>query len=511
MKKSLLFSLSILIFLSFTACLSVNQENGDELVEYKKISYESKKLSSLTKEQLRQDCDWLKYYLYNAYAGIDEAIANGLDLDATIEQIYEESCKKEFLGQISTSDFSSVTRSILSKKLKNSDQHIGINGTLKDSSRLYYTSVYFEKRDDGYFVKKSEEESVKEGMKYNGPETNLYKILTDDGILYRYGVMTNKNIKSAVLYVNALQITVNAEVDKPIPSKYTWTGLQSTAETVYVSLGDCNQLFGIDDDANRGDYYWDDYLSKVQNAAAGKKNLIFDLRSNPGGYPQYPARILRAALYNQLQNEEQATEIENFMMNKTYENCVGIISPVTGQLEKEAYKNYFKNRFLSFKPEVQEFLKKYWRQMEVYPLRTHLPLDVYATNLTQLPQPDFKGDIYILLNEYSASASEYATLMAYEFQNSDIKVHIIGENSCGAFKYAGMWSHLLPNSDIYLSFGVNFGEPPLMLSIPNWKGEGNGFYPDYWATNDTILNTLINLTADQELQTVLSDLGKKLL
>ena len=44
----------------------------------------------LTQQELREDCDMLKYILYTCYAGIDEAISLGFDLDATIEEIYNK-------------------------------------------------------------------------------------------------------------------------------------------------------------------------------------------------------------------------------------------------------------------------------------------------------------------------------------------------------------------------------------------------------------------------------------
>ena len=48
----------------------------------------------------------------------------------------------------------------------------------------------------------------------------------------------------------------------------------------------------------------------------------------------------------------------------------------------------------------------------------------------------------------------------------------------------------------------------LLSKNPKWHGDTKGFYPDYWATNETILDTLVYLTKDEELRTALKGLEK---
>ena len=99
--------------------------------------------------------------------------------------------------------------------------------------------------------------------------------------------------------------------------------------------------------------------------------------------------------------------------------------------------------------------------------------------------------------------------MTYLLQEKGINVTLVGENSWGGIKYGGMLGNQLPNSGLFTSTGIYFGEAPTLQSIPNWKGEGMGFFPDYWATNDTILPTLIDLTGDTQLKETLAGLDKK--
>lgn len=497
---------------SLTSCASTQLAEGEELVEYKNVNYTVYNKKQLTEQELREDCDMLKYVIYNTYAGIDEAISLGFDLDATIEEIYQESLKNKELGYYKAGDFQSTAARIMSKRLTNSDQHLSISGySIKDSLLLFYSKVYFEKQGEKYFVKKSEEENIKEGMEFTGPENNLFEILTDDGILYRYGVMTTKKLRSALLSVNNETYTVKVENEKAIFTKESWTGLKETKDTLYMSLGDCSQVFGISNNASASDSYWEKYLNNIAKAAAGKKNIIFDLRSNPGGYFQFPAKMLSAAYYNQHMDKEYQNNMQSLFNNKICEGCTMLVSPFTMQSEKEWLEKSVSNQFSLYKPEVVDYFKNYWKHMEYRPIRKHIPLDYFASTFEDFPEPDFKGDVYVLINRGTGSAAEFGTGMTYLLQDKGIKVHLIGENSWGGIKYGGMWSNSMPNSGLWVRAGIYFGESPIVQNNPNWHGEGNGWFPDYWATNETILNTLENLTGDLELKTVLAGLGKELL
>lgn len=530
MKKGKLFlGTSLLLISIFTGCATTKLTEGDELVKYVNADYEIKDKKVLTEAELREDCDMLKYLVYNTYAGIDEAIANGFDLDATIESIYQETlAKKNGLGTYDTSEFSTIIRRTFSKELKNNDQHVNIAGNLKDSISLYYSYVYFEKNGDKYFVKKLQldsnkkndkaavanfqelEQKIKPGMEYTGAESNLYEMLTDEGVLYRYGLMTNKRVKTILLPVDNEKITVPASVEKPIPTKSDWTGIQTTDKTLYVSLGDCSQVAGVSNVSSLSDDFWNNYLAKVAEGAKDKNQIIFDLRSNPGGYMQFPARILSAAFYNQHMDEEFQKNVRALFFNEVSKDCTTLVSPILMHHDKKLYTKdgHYTNMFNDYKPEIQEFYEDYWKHMKTRPVRTHMPQGVFATNLESFPEPDFKGDIFILINSGSASAAEFGTEMSYLLKDQGITTHLIGENSWGGMKYGGMYGWFLPNSGIYMRVGNYLGEAPAASENPNWHGEGYGWFPDYWATNDTILNTLEMLTNDEHLKDVLAGLNE---
>lgn len=512
MKKFLTFFTTSLIILSLFSCASTSVFPGDEeYLEPKKINYKPENKTFLTQKELREDCDMLKYCIYTTYAGIDEAIDNGFDLDGTIEEIYNETLKKKIVssGLYSSSDFSSIIRKTMSKNLNNTDQHISVCGNLKESYCVRYSNIYLSKEDSEYFVSKSDSDEIHVGDKYTGPEKNLYKFITKDGDIYRYGVFTNKNLKSAVISINNQQINVKAEAEKIIPSKSAWTGIQTTEKTLYMSLGDCDQGYGVTDASENLTYVWDNFLTKISEQAKGKENIIFDLRSNPGGYLQYPAKMLVAAYYNEhSEDKDFVKNMNSLFWNTATEGCTLLSSPIIMSIYKDMMKNYWKNEYESLNEDTKTYFKAYWSSVNFKPLRKHIPLNYKTTTFESFPEPDFKGNVYVLINSSSASAAEFGTQMTYFLEDQGIKVTLVGENSWGGIKYGGMFNFYLPHSGLYGRVGDYFGESPTLLSIPAWKGEGYGYFPDYWATNDVILDTLVQLTGDSQLTESLNGLDK---
>lgn len=508
MKKLTLLSAALCVLL--VSCASTDFARDQELVEYKDMSYQPENKLFLTEKELREDCDMLKYIVYNCYAGIDEAIDLGFDLDATIEDIYNQTLKKKepASGLYPVADFKSITSTTFSKNLTNTDQHLAIARSIHDSITVYYSGIFVEKKDGKYIISESNDEKVVKGKEYTGPESNLFRIYTKTGEHYRYAIMTKKKARSAVISVENEKITINVEPDKPIPSKSNGTGLKTTDQTLYMSLGDCSQAFGIGDTANNFTLVWDNFVSDISKNMDGKKNIIFDMRSNPGGYDEYPARMLTAAYYYKHTDPEFARNMRLFFYNERADGMVRLYSPVTMQIDKNIMKKYWQSIYDEMNEETQEFYKTYWKYMKQYPVRTFRPLNHKNTTFTQFPEPDFKGNIYVLINSNSCSAAEIGTELSYFLQDQGINVTLVGENSWGGLKYVGMNYYYLPHSGLCCYLGLDVGESKTLQNIPTWKGEGAGFYPDYWATNDIILDTLIMLTGDEQLQETLKGLDK---
>ena len=80
----------------------------------------------------------------------------------------------------------------------------------------------------------------------------------------------------------------------------------------------------------------------------------------------------------------------------------------------------------------------------------------------------------------------------------------IGENSAGCSAYGNVWCYQLINSGIALHI------PSFVSPFTKECSEGFGLVPDYWATNEDILETLVNVTGDKELSEKLKDINNNL-
>lgn len=514
MKKFVLFGVAICFL--FASCATKQLAEGEELVEYKDLNYKSENKKKLTKEEVREDCDMLKYIFYTCYCGIDEAIELGFDLDAAIEDIYNETMKKKIIATdyYSAEDFVNIIRQKMAKELKVEDQHLGVGGSLKDSTCVYYSKVYFEKLEDGSFVvKKSDEEKVdiQTGRKYTGPDANLFEMLMDGEIIYRYGVLTKKRVKTVNLSVDNEIFSVPVKVEDPIYQKTAWYGLKTTNETLYMSLSDCMNLNGIDDDNIRAEEIFIKQLEKISEAAKGKKNIVYDLRSNTGGRWEFPARMLSAAYYFDHSEEDFRKNVEALMMNSVAIDCERLISPFELQIWQDIYKKHWTKQYDRLTDERKAQFEQYWRKMKYRPIRKFESAVDYKCEFNEFPEPDFKGTVYILINRRTVSAAELGIAISYLLKDQGIDVKLIGENSCGGVKYVECMNFSLPNSGIWLYLPARIGLSPIFGEIPGFMGEGKGFYPDYWATSDNILETLVDCTGDKELETVLATLGKEML
>lgn len=149
--------------------------------------------------------------------------------------------------------------------------------------------------------------------------------------------------------------------------------------------------------------------------------------------------------------------------------------------------------------EQYQYLKKYKEKYLIYKNKTGAK---YSSDV-RIENSKYNKKLYILTNYITASAAElfmnYADIIYDE-------VIIVGENTFGSLDFADPSTYKLPNSEIVL-FLTSTDVRDSVLS-KNWKGEGKGFYPDYWATSEEIVDTIVYLTKDEELRIVLKDLEK---
>ena len=312
-------------------------------------------------------------------------------------------------------------------------------------------------------------------------------MITRDGELYRFGILSDENSEFIELKLEDGTVTVNV-------SSRTITAAQSdtskTAEEGNVLYIKCSDwMFGLSYDSDamtQARKKYDEIKSAVLNAS-DKDFVILDLRGNTGGSGGY---------------------VEDFLNCLYFGNEPKLIGPFTNNLKKANQRTitlssseiaYSGNRTYILS---QSYNSKY--DKDLYPPE-YKGYD--EKKLKQFPayegEKKFKGKVIIISNILSASASEQCIAIASLIDKNNLI--LVGENTHGCISYGGVCGYYLPNSGIavYLS-NTDFSETALYTQNEKWAGETYGFMPDYWATDEMLLETLECLTGNKNLAQIIN-------
>ena len=146
--------------------------------------------------------------------------------------------------------------------------------------------------------------------------------------------------------------------------------------------------------------------------------------------------------------------------------------------------------------------KKYVEYDSIYDYQIANPRKTYDF------KPAYKGNIIIIIDFHSASASELFIAYSYMFDN----VYLVGTNSSGTIDFGDLLDYSLPESNVKLHLAArSFKDSDFLQKNPHWHGDTKGFYPDYWCTDSSLLPTLVAITKDKKLHRKLRGLYKHLL
>ena len=541
MKKRHLFWI-IPVSLIVLLLLSVIIGNLISPVPFKPLIIKSKNKSVLTEKELNQDLDYLEYYLTTVYAGYDDLVEKGFDIHKVLEDIRKD-CDKNKRGSVY--DYSFISSAIRKHVIQNfciEDNHFAIvDSNARGQYSIYFTDIYVkpEQTAEGtrYVVVKNEREKmpekimkqyekiamadVKPGQIFNGSDNMLFEWFDGKDKIYRIGVLTKEmNLNNISLSFDGKKLAVPVLSNDRLTDAGKMQGMRETKDTLYLSFVD----FVFQGNTVAGNKEFELLCKNAKEKSQQKKHVIIDLRSNGGGHTARPAMILSNILYNQ--KEEFSHDFLMYITQLLTDGGEKKMSPLYAQLEaysglKGLESKFKKHKFrktakkYDFEEYHEEFLKKSYNRLTpkvikefFYPYVKMTKIPYVKTETKELPEPDYTGDIYILTDRHSASASEYTIAMVREMtKNTGVKVHHIGENSAGAVYYVDPCSFILPNTGIWLYLPTTKNTSPA-FNHPDFHGEGYGWFPEYWVTHYNLLNTLCNLIDDPELETALQGLEK---
>ena len=512
-------------------------------VPSKKYVAKYKERKTITEKEFEEDLEYLKYYFTYSYCGYAELVEAGFDIDALIADIKKD-CDKNKHG--STYDASDVRANIAKRVLQHhciDDNHFAVCGESKLPNSLYFTDIYVKPLETGdekkYIVVKNERDpfpekvlkrmnkyvpaDIQPGQFYTGPESMLYEWFDGKEKIYRVGTLSRQNVNNIQIMIDRKRVTAPVVSNNSLERAGKMQGMRETKDTLYISLVDF--MFGQSSKViNEKEF--DILCENTRIKSRGKKQIIIDLRSNPGGYGYRAAMLYSYLFYNQ--HEEiphnlieyicQITEDGEYIsMCPTYgkgfiyskvKALPGKIKALKFQKKSKLTKTYFERYNEKIEKRFQhQFLKASVKELFI-PYSKAIKLDMPDPVITELPAPDFSGDIYILTDKYSASCSEYSIATLRNLAaNSKVTIHHIGENTRGAVFYIDVNSFIMPNSGAWISLptGRVYSDA---FDHPTFHGEGYGWFPEYWVTHYNLLNTLCNLIDDPELETALQGLEK---
>lgn len=500
----------------------------------------TKHKTTLTEKELNRDLDYIKHYMSTCYAGYDDMVEKGFNLDSAIENIYNNTKKEMHNGVVASSVLITNTINELIEKNPLIDSHFSISGSSRYPYKLYFSDLYFEAKqtttETKYFLTKIQREEIDKeesflkkkvpltelplNLEYTGSTQNLYKWFDGNKIIYRYGVFTNKEINFAYINLNNNKEKIPVYYFDRLESKTKNQSYKETNKTLYLSL----QNFSFD---NRSDVHYfyghkefQNLLDIAKEKSKNKENIILDLRSNGGGEPIRLSLLFANILYDNYDFEtlnqitlcanENSTDVFSSTIAK--ERLYSIFYDIKDFFKKLKFRNKkekfeYEEYYDSIYKKQNRIINKQILPQLFFPSRKMITVEP-QTEDKPLPPTNFSGTIYILTDRYSASCSEYTIGLAYKLaEKLNFNVVHLGENSNGAVYYVNPWTFVTPNSGLWFYMPTNKSEPRI-FNHPRFKGEGLGWHPEYWVTKYNLANTLTNLIEDPELPQMLVGLEK---
>ena len=261
---------------------------------------------------IEKDCELLKTYLQDVSIDCSLAVDEGLvDLDDVIQKIKDDynSRKKKSKANnkgIYQEEFAKSIQNVLSKELPYKNGHMSIQvldyyEKVFPKQFVFFSGIYFEKRDSDFFVVESDVKSVKKGMKYTGDVENLFQTVFNGEVLYQFGIFSP-------YMKNKTEISVENKTKKvPI----TWTSNYAKSDELEYEITDDVFTIRIGTFMPKDPYVYEKKIREIQKELeVTDKTVVFDLRGNSGGMLNYTTSFLyslfmerteeNAALFSQI-------------------------------------------------------------------------------------------------------------------------------------------------------------------------------------------------------------------
>lgn len=420
---------------------------------------------SITYKQMMSDLDDLFYLMENAYIGYDDAKEKGLDLK-TISANIEKLCEDQMT--IRKVDFIQRVYDTLSPYITDSHLSMEYNGDYVNFAKhyyIYFSSVYVRESLGNYVVISSNEENILAGDKIQYDADIFFKCYSNDGSIYRLGVLSNTFMDTINVKCNNHDQSIKVFTKRKYNNSRNKLYYNETEKTIYIKI---NSFIYDNTDCL-------DKFVKLSDIARAKDYVILDMSDNPGGTNTY---------------------IFDFLSHLCFEDKNITIPSITRFLNSPCSITAFCKMIENYAEEPSsEMFNEYFmlkEEQQKHPKREYI---TDATEELDLPDLVFKGKLILITNRETASSAEAGISYAkYFLSNTDQLIHI-GENTAGWINSGNVCFFVLPESGICVNVPIeDYSES--YKALDSCHGEGKGFYPDYWVEPQELNRVIFNLTND---------------
>ena len=497
--------LIVLLFILFTCCVCFSQEAVYEIVSETEVINENfeptvypRAVRFVSFDQLKNDVSSLKYLLQTSYSGYEDALTRGLDLEK-----FEKNILSEFSNSIYDKNSINTDKicDVVYNELKNFiiDSHFTLYSlnsyySLCIRNRILYSNIYVREKNGKYFVVESDIPEIKKKSEFTGSKENLFLYPARGKNIYRIGYVKTvenskqKNIEEIIkINFDNYDFDVKVKDYDAIEIKNGWYfGEQKTKKSVYVSSSSFTEPPKMSAYKSYFDKATKKYIDVAKNFNS-KDYVIIDLRSNNGGFANYSLELfykMYTGLYNE-NLEYQYDRIRDHFESRYYLDSVGVVKAKYVYLKNLNPKDEFLNEYINA---INDMSKN--------PIRYLLK---EKTEKIFIGEKKYNGKIIIIADRNTMSAAESTIICAKALFGNNC--YLVGENSNGCHAYGGVYTYQLPNGS--LAVRLSNIKYDFILNNKVINIEGIGFTPDYWSTNEDLLETLVAITGDKSLRKVL--------
>ncbi len=405
---------------------------------------------NLTLNECVENLKDIIYLLESSYIGFDEMEERGFDKEAFIKNSDSLFSNEKNISLFKLSDY---IYNNLHPYINDCHFKIGCGDTyyyFGNKKVIFLSDTYVIKIKAGYKVIDSTQIPI--GTEISISEEKLFKSIHNGKEVFRLGVLASKGERD---YTKFLPVSVNDEnirlrcIYFPKTLSSNVFTVVETKNSVYINI----PVF----DTNAEHF---ESFRKLGKKYFNKKNLIIDLRQNPGGEDPY----FNEFLYDLYSGKEDETIATKFFNDRDSAYKIRQInSPLIEQLLDFVKDSPYGITYLKNSKIVEKKNNKF--------------------------KTKFKGNLIFLTSKASASCSEDIILYSKKLFDN---VYSVGMNTYGAFLYGNILIYRLKNSGLILTIGQK------EWFYDNDLEEGTGILPDY-VVSGNFEDTIRFLTKDKEI------------